>query len=59
VARLDNTNRAIIDLHIFQNIGRSGKFGLKNSWLARGKRLTDLSQFLHVVEDVRKARRSS
>jgi DNA invertase Pin-like site-specific DNA recombinase len=58
VARLDNTNRAILDLYVFPSIGRSGKFDLSNSWLARGKPLTDLSQFLHLVEDVRKARRA-
>jgi DNA invertase Pin-like site-specific DNA recombinase len=58
VARLDNTNRAILDLHVVPNIGRSEKFDLSDSWLARGKRLTGLSQFLHLVEDVRKARRA-
>jgi DNA invertase Pin-like site-specific DNA recombinase len=57
VARLDNTNRTILDLHVLANINRSGKFALSESWLARGKRLTDLSQFLRVVEEVRKARR--
>ena len=58
VARLDNTNRTILDLHVFPNVGRSGKFGLSDSWLARGKRLTDLSQLLNLVEEVRKARRA-
>ena len=56
VARLDNTNRTILDLRVFPNIGRSGKFDLSDSWFARGKPLTDLSQFLRVVEEVRKAR---
>jgi hypothetical protein len=56
VARLGNTNRTILDLRVFPNIGRSVKFDLSDSWFARGKPLTDLSEFLRVVEEVRKAR---
>jgi DNA invertase Pin-like site-specific DNA recombinase len=58
LARLGNTNHMILDMYIFPSIDRPRKFDLSDSWLARGKRLTELSQFLVVVEDVRALRRS-
>jgi DNA invertase Pin-like site-specific DNA recombinase len=57
VARLDNTNRTILDLHVFPRIGRSAKFEVNDSWLAGGKRLTDVSEFLAFVEEARARRR--
>jgi len=58
LARLDESNRAIVDFHIFPNINRSKPFQISDSWLKRGKRLTDLSQLCEVVAQVRPARRS-
>ena len=53
VARLDNSNQVILDMHVLPGIDRPRKFDLSDSWLARGKRLTEISKFLAVVEDVR------
>jgi DNA invertase Pin-like site-specific DNA recombinase len=57
VARLDKSNQTIMDMYVFPKIDRPRKFDLSDSWLARGKRLTELSQFLAVVEEVRVLRR--
>jgi DNA invertase Pin-like site-specific DNA recombinase len=56
LARLDESNRAIVDLHVFPNVDRPKPFQISDSWLTRGKRLIDLSQFCQVVEWVRHAR---
>ncbi|MFI5450272.1 MAG: recombinase family protein [Candidatus Bathyarchaeia archaeon] len=49
LARLDESNRAIVDFHVFPNIDRPKKFQISDSWLTRGKRLIDLSRFCEVV----------
>jgi hypothetical protein len=56
LGRLDNTNRSILDLYVFPNIDRPKKFEISDAWLARGKRLSALSQFLDVVMCVRSNR---
>jgi hypothetical protein len=59
MARLDENNHAILDLHVLPNINRTKTFqlSLNDSWLTRGKRLTELSQFLNVLERIRANRR--
>jgi DNA invertase Pin-like site-specific DNA recombinase len=49
LARLDEGNRAIVDFHVLPNIDRPKPFQLSESWLKRGKRLTDLSRLCEVV----------
>jgi len=58
LARLDESNRAIVDLHVFPNIDHPKQFQISDSWLARGKRLSDLSRFCEVVALVQRGRRS-
>jgi hypothetical protein len=58
LARLDESNGAILDLHVFPNIDRPKPFQISDSWLKHGKRLTDLSRLLEVVAQVRHARAS-
>ncbi len=58
LARLDESNRAIVDLHVFPNINHPRKFQISDAWMTRGVRLTDLSQFCKVVARVQRARRS-
>ena len=58
LGRLDESNRAIVDFHVFPNIDRSKPFQISDSWLKRGKRLTDLSRLCEVVARVRPARRN-
>jgi len=50
LARLDESNRAIVDLHVFPDIDRPNAFQLSDSWMKRGRRLTELSRFCEVVE---------
>jgi DNA invertase Pin-like site-specific DNA recombinase len=57
LARLDESNRAIVDLHVLPNIDRRKAFQLSDSWLKRGMRLTELSRMCEVVARVRHARR--
>ena len=52
VARLDATNRSIIDFHVFRAIDRAKPFQISDDWLKGGKRLTDLSHFCEVVARV-------
>jgi DNA invertase Pin-like site-specific DNA recombinase len=57
LGRLDENNRTIIDLHVLPNINCPKKIQVGDAWLSHGKRLTDLSQFCKVVEQVRLAKR--
>ena len=57
LARLNENNCAIVDLHVFPNIDRHKAFQLSDSWLKRGMRLTELSRMCEVVAQVRHARR--
>ena len=52
LARLDESNRAIVDLHVFPNIDRPKKFQISDTWMTRGKRLIDLSRLCEVVMQV-------
>jgi len=60
LALLDATNSSIFDMHVAPNIDHERKFeiSMNQSWLNRGKRLSDLSQFCEVVARVQRARRS-
>lgn len=58
LARLDESNRRIVDLHVFPNIDRSRPFQISDPWMKRGKRLTDLSRFCEVVARLQLGRRS-
>jgi DNA invertase Pin-like site-specific DNA recombinase len=60
LVRLDATNSSILDMFVFPNIDRSGRFEfrLNHPWLKRGKRLTELSRFCEVVALVHHGRRS-
>lgn len=55
LARLDESNRAIVDLHVVPNLSRVKKLQVTDAWLACGKQLTDLSQFCDVVVQVQSA----
>jgi hypothetical protein len=57
LTRLDTGNSSILDLHVLPNIDRRRKFhiSLSDSWLNRGKRLSDLSRLCEVVAQVRLA----
>jgi DNA invertase Pin-like site-specific DNA recombinase len=56
LARLNEGNCAIVDLHVFPNIDRSKPFQISGAWMNRGKRLPELSQFCEIVERVRRAK---
>jgi DNA invertase Pin-like site-specific DNA recombinase len=58
LGRLDDGNSAIIDLHLFPNIDRTKKFQISDSWMKRGKRLSEISRFCEVAASLRAARRS-
>jgi DNA invertase Pin-like site-specific DNA recombinase len=58
LGRLDERNRAIVDLHVFPNIDRPKPFQISDAWLTRGNRLIDLSQLCEVVALVQRGRRS-
>ena len=49
IARLDESNSAIVDLHVFPNIDHPRPFQISEAWLTRAKRLIDLSHFCEVV----------
>lgn len=61
LARLDTSNCSYLDFHVLPNIDRRKRFhiSLNDSWLNRGKRLSDVSRFREVVAQVRLARRKS
>jgi hypothetical protein len=58
LARLDATNSSVLDMYIVPNIDLRRRFdiSLNHSWLNRGKRLINLSQFCEVVARVKRAR---
>lgn len=56
LARLDESNRAIVDLHVFPNIDRPRPFQISNAWMKRGKILPELSQLCEVVAQVQRGR---
>ncbi len=60
LARLDSSNRSFLDLYVFPYIDRQTRFliSLRNAWLNRGKRLSELSRLCEVVVRVRRARKS-
>ena len=57
LARLNESNRAIIDLNVFPNIDRPKPFQISDSWIRRGKQLTELSQLCEIVMQVHRANR--
>ena len=57
LARLDDCNRAIVDFHVFPNIDRPRPFQISDSWMKRGKRLTELSRLCEIVMRVHCAKR--
>ena len=60
LARLDEGNLSFLDFHILPSIDRQGRFrvSLKDTWLNRGKRLSDLSRFCEVVNEVQAVHKS-
>jgi len=60
LARLDASNCSFLDLHVFPHIDRQTRFLISqsDSWLNRGKRLSDLSRLREIAARVRLARRS-
>lgn len=58
VARMDESNRAIVDLHVVPKFNRAKKFQVTDACLACGKQLTDLSRFCDVVVQMQCARRA-
>ena len=58
LARLDESNHAILDLYVLPNINRTKTFQLSRNddWLTRGERLNEISRFCEVVEQVRIAK---
>jgi DNA invertase Pin-like site-specific DNA recombinase len=59
LARLDESNCEIVDLHVFPNIDRPRPFQITDSWLKRGVRLPELSRLCEVVAQVRSIMRST
>lgn len=57
LARLDESNRSFLDLHVFPNIDRRKRFdiSLSDPWLKRGEPLSDLLEFCKVVIRARAA----
>jgi len=60
LTRLDTTNCSILDMFVIPNIDHEGRFriSLNDSWLKRGKQLSELSRFCEIVARVQRARRS-
>ena len=60
LARLGEGNHSFLDFHILPCMDRRRRFrvSLKDTWLDRGKRLSELSRFCEVVKEVRAARKS-
>jgi hypothetical protein len=50
LARLNESNTAIVDLYVFPNIDHPKPFQINESWMKQGKRLGDLSQLCEVVD---------
>lgn len=59
LARLGAENQAFFDFHVLPNLDRSKRLHIREtgSWLLRGERMRDLSEFCQVVSRVFKARR--
>jgi len=57
LARLNESNRVIVDLHVFPNIDRSRPFQISDSWMKRGKRISELSQLCKIVMEILCAKR--
>jgi DNA invertase Pin-like site-specific DNA recombinase len=57
VARLDERNREIVDLHVFPNIDRPRPFQISDSWMKQGRSLGKLSRLCEVVALVQCVRR--
>jgi DNA invertase Pin-like site-specific DNA recombinase len=58
LARLNESNREILDFYVLPNIDRRTQFQLTETWLKRGKRLNSLSQFCKVVTKVERSRKN-
>ena len=58
LARLDESNREIVDLHIFPNIDRPRPFQISDAWMKGGKGLPELSRLCEVVAQVHRGQRS-
>jgi DNA invertase Pin-like site-specific DNA recombinase len=60
LSRLDASNSSFLDLHVFPNMDRRKRFhiSLDDSWLNRGKRLSDVSRLCEVVAQMRSPWRS-
>jgi len=58
ICRLNSSNDGIEDLFVMPHIDRTRRFRLKehDEWLARGRRVVCLSEFLRVVQAVEKER---
>jgi DNA invertase Pin-like site-specific DNA recombinase len=54
LARLDEGNRAFLDFHVFPDMDRCRRFdiSLRDPWLKRGQRLSNLLEFCNVVARV-------
>jgi DNA invertase Pin-like site-specific DNA recombinase len=61
LARLDTSNGSFLDLHVFPNMDRRKRFHISqgDTWLDRGRRVSDLSRLCEVVALVHSARRST
>jgi hypothetical protein len=59
LARLDESNRAIDDLHVFPDIDRPRPFQISDSWMKRGRSLPELSRLCEVVAQVHRGRRGN
>jgi hypothetical protein len=57
IARLNTSNDAFLDFHIFPRLNARKKFEirLEDTWLNGGQRLTELSQFCECVKHLRNA----
>jgi hypothetical protein len=58
LARLNESNREIVDFHVLPSIDRRTQFQITDAWLKRGIRLGNLSQFSKVVAQVARSRRN-
>jgi DNA invertase Pin-like site-specific DNA recombinase len=56
LARLDETNRAVKDFHVFPKIDCCKPFQLREAWMKRGIRLPNMSRFCEIVKRVWSAR---
>jgi hypothetical protein len=60
LVRLDESNQTILDMHVLPNVNRTKTFRLRrnDSWLSRGKRIDEISQFCETAKQVRVAWKS-